>query len=52
MESIYNKSFCELEDYFENINEKKFKASQVYQWLYEKRVTSFDEMTNIKKELI
>lgn len=52
MESIYNKSFSELENYFESIGEKKYKASQIYEWIYEKRVNSFDEMTNIKKDLI
>ena len=52
MESIYNKSFTELENYFESIGEKKYKASQLYEWIYEKRVSSFDEMTNIKKDLI
>lgn len=52
MESIYNKSFTELENYFESIGEKKYKASQIYEWIYEKRVSSFDEMTNIKKDLI
>lgn len=52
MESIYNKSFNDLEEYFVSMNEKKFKASQVYEWLYKKRVTSFDDMSNLKKEVI
>jgi len=52
MESIYNKSFDELVTYFESIGQKKFKATQVFEWLYLKRVKSFDEMTNIKKEII
>ena len=52
MESIYNKSFNELVEYFLNIGEKKFKAEQVFDWLYVKRVDSFDSMTNIKKEII
>lgn len=52
MESIYNKSFNDLEEYFVSINEKKFKASQVYEWLYKKRVTSFGDMSNLKKEVI
>lgn len=52
MESIYNKSLNDLEEYFVSINEKKFKASQVYEWLYKKRVTSFDDMSNLKKEVI
>ena len=49
---IYGKTIEELEEYFINIGEKKFKAIQVYDWLYKKRVSSFDEMTNIKKDII
>lgn len=52
MESIYNYSLNDLQDYFESIGETKFRASQVFDWLYIKRVNSFDEMTNIKKDLI
>lgn len=51
MNSIYDKTLEQLEEYFESIGEKKFKARQVYDWLYQKRITSFEEMTNIKKEL-
>ena len=50
--NIYSLSRKDLENYFENINEKKYKALQVYDWLYKKRVKSFDEMTNIKKDII
>ena len=49
--NIYNYKLSDLEEYFLSINEKKFKAIQVYEWLYQKRVTSFYDMTNIKKEL-
>ena len=49
--NIYNMTYDELEAYFLSIDEKKFKATQVYEWLYKKRVTSFQEMTNLKKEL-
>lgn len=52
MESIYNKTLEELENYFISINEKKFKALQVFDWLYKKRISTFSEMTNLKKELI
>ena len=52
MKNIYNYTLEDLENYFLNINEKKFKAKQVDDWLYVKRVSTFDEMTNIKKELI
>lgn len=51
MMNIYGIKREDLENYFLNINEKKFKALQVFEWLYEKRVSSFFNMTNIKKEL-
>jgi len=50
--SIYDFTIEKLEQYFVNMGEKKFKATQVFEWLYQKRVKSFDEMTNIKKEVI
>lgn len=52
MTSIYNYSLKDLEEYFLNHNDKKFRAIQVFEWLYIKRVKSFDEMTNLKKEVI
>lgn len=47
------KSFT-LEELTEELNqmgEKAFRAKQVYQWLHEKLAASFDEMTNLSKEL-
>ena len=52
MISIYNYTQEELKNYFESIGESKFRAQQVFDWLYVKRVKSFDEMTNLKKDLI
>ena len=52
MRNIYDYSLSDLENYFLSIGEKKFKAVQVYDWLYKKRVDSFEEMTNLKNELI
>lgn len=52
MKSIYGMSLKDLENYFESIDGKKFRSHQVFDWLYRKKVTSFDEMTNIKKEAI
>ena len=37
----------DLEDYFLGIQEKKFKATQVYEWLYQKRVFDIDCFSNI-----
>ncbi len=50
--NIYGQTLEELENYFATKNQKKFKAAQVYDWLYKKRVNSFHDMTNIKKEII
>lgn len=50
--NIYGYSLEQLEIYFLSINQKKFKAIQIFDWLYKKRVTSFDAMTNIKKDII
>lgn len=52
MKNIYGMTLEQLEQYFLNHNEKAFKATQVFEWLYKKRVSSFQEMTNIKKEVI
>ena len=52
MENIYGYTLEMLEEFLVSIGEKKFKASQLYDWLYKKRVDSFDEMTNIGKATI
>ena len=52
MTNIFNYTKEMLTNYFTSQGEKSYKATQVFEWLYEKRVTSFDEMTNIKKEVI
>lgn len=41
----------EIEKYFEGLGEKKFRAKQVYEWLWLKPVQRFEDMTNISKEL-
>lgn len=51
MKNIYGMKRADLEEYFTTINEKKFKALQVFEWLYLKRVNDFSLMTNIKKEI-
>ena len=52
MLNIYNCTRKYLEDYFESIGEKKFKAQQVFEWLYQKKETDFDKFSNIKKDVI
>ena len=41
----------ELTKELENIGEKKFRAEQIFRWLYVEKVKSFDEMTNLSLEL-
>ena len=49
--NIFGITKKDLENYFESINEKKFKATQVYEWLYEKKESNPDNWSNIKKEI-
>jgi 23S rRNA (adenine2503-C2)-methyltransferase len=49
--NIRHLSLAELEEYFGEMGEKKFRARQVYEWLWLKPVQSFEGMTNISKEL-
>ncbi|MBR3840181.1 MAG: 23S rRNA (adenine(2503)-C(2))-methyltransferase RlmN [Erysipelotrichales bacterium] len=51
METIYSYSLESLENLMLEMGEKKFRAKQIFMWLYRKRVTSFEEMTDIKVEL-
>jgi 23S rRNA (adenine2503-C2)-methyltransferase len=40
-------SLTELEDYFLAKGDKKFRAKQVYDWLWNKSLKNFDDMSNI-----
>ncbi len=44
-------SLAELREQFVGIGEKAFRANQVYEWLWKKSVTSFDQMSNISLDL-
>lgn len=52
MESIYGFTLEKLEHYFIEKGEKKFKATQIFEWLYKHRVESFSEMSNIGKKTV
>ena len=41
----------EMKAFVTEIGEKPFRGKQIYQWLHEKQVTSFDEMTNLSAKL-
>lgn len=48
---ILDLDYDSLCDYLVSIGDKKFRAKQIYDWIYKKRVLSFLEMSNIKKEM-
>lgn len=52
MKNIYDLTQFELEEYFLSKKEKKFKAIQVFEWLYKKRINFFTDMKNISKSTI
>jgi 23S rRNA (adenine2503-C2)-methyltransferase len=49
--NIRHLSFPEIESYFETLGEKKFRAKQAYEWLWQKHARSFDDMSNLSKPL-
>ena len=49
--NIKNYTLEELKEQLKLIEEKPFRAEQIFKWLYEQKVESFDEMTNLSLEL-
>ena len=39
----------ELEELLVSMGDKKFRGKQIFSWLHEKLVVSFDDMTNLSK---
>ena len=44
-------SFEELENELVKLGEKKYRATQIFEWLYKEKKYSFDEMTNLSLDL-
>ena len=51
-QSIFKLTFDQLTDWLVEHSEPKFRAEQIYDWLYKKRVKAFSDMKNIGKKLI
>jgi len=51
MSDIRDISLVKLEEYLSGLGEKKFRAKQVYEWIWKKGASSFDEMTNLSLDL-
>ena len=52
MENIFNFTKIELESFLVQKGYKKFLASQIFNWLYEKKEYDFAKFTNVKKETV
>ena len=52
MASIYDLSLTDLQNYLSEKGLKPFHARQIFRWLYEKRISDFDSMSDISKKLI
>lgn len=50
-QSIYSLRFDEMQNWLVEQGQQKFRAKQIFEWLYQKRVDSIDEMTNLSKDL-
>jgi len=48
---IKSMTIDELKQAIEDLGQPKFRAGQIYSWLHQKNVQSFDEMTNLSKDL-
>lgn len=48
---IRSQSFEEIEAWFLSNGHPRFRAKQVYEWLWQKSATDFEHMTNLSKEL-
>lgn len=49
-QDIRKLSLEQLEEFFVEKGEKKFRAKQVYEWLWNKSLKNFDDMSNISKD--
>ncbi len=51
MKNIKNYTINELKEELKTLGEKPYRAEQIFKWLYQVNVTSFEEMTDLSLEL-
>lgn len=51
LKNIRHLTLAEIETFFAELGEKKFRAKQVYEWLWQKGALSFADMTNLSKDM-
>ena len=52
MNSIYGYSEDMFKKYLVDMGEKPFRSSQLIEWIYRHKISSFDQITNMKKSFI
>ena len=51
MKNIKDYDIEKLEEELLNLGEKKYRAEQIFKWIYNENVVSFDDMTNLSLDL-
>ncbi len=52
MQTIYDLNLKQMEEMLAEYGQKPYRAKQIFSWLYRKRVTTFDEMSDLPASLI
>ena len=47
MKSLYDFTLQELQEEMVGLNQKAYRATQIYSWLYQKRVNNIDDMSDV-----
>ncbi|MFN8790839.1 MAG: 23S rRNA (adenine(2503)-C(2))-methyltransferase RlmN [Bdellovibrionales bacterium] len=47
--SFYGLTMMDLEKFIQHQGKEKYRSQQLYKWVYEKKVTDFEQMTNLSK---
>ena len=50
MLNFYGLTLPALQDLLKGMGKEKFRAQQLYRWVYDKRVLELDQMTNLSKD--
>ncbi len=51
MKKIKDYDLDDLKKEMQEINEKSYRAEQIFKWIYQEKAISFDDMTNLSLEL-
>ncbi len=49
--NFYSFTLPALQEYLKKYGKEKFRAQQIFKWVYESRVTDFEQMSNLSKDL-